>query len=629
MSKAGLRLRHLGFHGPKRPPAEVAFGPGLNVIYGASETGKSFIVETIDFMLGGRTPLRDIPERVGYDRVLLALETITGEGFTLLRSVDGGGFRAYTGVHLEPPTEEAQFTELADQHSEKSPHNLSRFLLERCALDGKRIRRNKAGETNSLSFRYLARLLIVTETRITEQRSPLVDDNPTADTPNFATFKLLLTGVDDSALVGSKSKTVEDQSREAQVDLLSQMLSEHRKRLGELTKDPDDLDDHLQKIESALSEHGEHLAATEGDYRSLVDRRRELRARLEEGRDRRSEIGSLLERFSLLERHYVSDLARLRGIEEAGTLFEVLAQAPCPLCGAQPAHHRLDSECDGNITVVVLAARAEIDKIALLRTELSQTIKALMREDTTFAKRLPKVEEQLKTVSAEVDRLIAPKLATLRATYAELADKRGRVREAMALLRTIENIESRRTNIGNSSEDRKESSISDGDLSTTIGEAFAQQVEVILKEWHFAEAERVYFDAKSRDLVIAGKARTARGKGLRAITHAAFTIALLEYCRAKETPHPGFVILDSPLLAYRAPEGPEDDLAGTDLDERFYSYLANLPTDVQVIIVENIDPPVTMRQRSQVTMFSKNPKGGRYGFFPIAWPPALASENER
>ena len=65
----GFRLRFLGFFGPQKPPATVTFGYGLNVIYGASNTGKSFIVEAIDFMLGGKPPLRDIPERVGYDRL--------------------------------------------------------------------------------------------------------------------------------------------------------------------------------------------------------------------------------------------------------------------------------------------------------------------------------------------------------------------------------------------------------------------------------------------------------------------------------------------------------------------------------------------------------------------------------
>lgn len=72
----GLQLRHLTFLSPIKEPATVSFSSGLNVIYGASNTGKSFIVESIDFMLGGKGPLSDIPERVGYDRVLLGVETL-------------------------------------------------------------------------------------------------------------------------------------------------------------------------------------------------------------------------------------------------------------------------------------------------------------------------------------------------------------------------------------------------------------------------------------------------------------------------------------------------------------------------------------------------------------------------
>src|SRR5215471_15407402 len=110
MSTPGLRIRHLAFHGPNRARASVEFGAGLNLIYGASDTGKSFVVEAIDFMLGGKTALRDIPERLGYSVVLLGIETMQGEQFTLWRSADGGHFRLFTGLHLEipPPDTEAR-----------------------------------------------------------------------------------------------------------------------------------------------------------------------------------------------------------------------------------------------------------------------------------------------------------------------------------------------------------------------------------------------------------------------------------------------------------------------------------------------------------------------------------------
>lgn len=109
-----------------------------------------------------------------------------------------------------------------------------------------------------------------------------------------------------------------------------------------------------------------------------------------------------------------------------------------------------------------------------------------------------------------------------------------------------------------------------------------------------------------------------KGKGLRAITHAAVKIGLMKFCRERDLPHPGFVVLDSPLLAYWKPEGDDDDLRGTDLKEMFYRYLLGLHKDNQVIIVENQHPPDFVYEEGNVTVFTKNPHQGRYGFFPIS-----------
>lgn len=616
-SLPGLRLRRLSFHGPAKDAAFLTFGPGLNVLYGASECGKSFVVEAIDFMLGGNKPLRDLPERVGYDQILLAFECLDGEAYTVVRSADGGHFKLYAGLLDQPPAADVQPKDLADQHSERNEDNLSMFLLARCGLGQKRVRKNKDGLTQSLSFRNVARLLIVDETEIPQQRTPLSDGNFTADTVNFSTFKLLLTGVDDSALNARASKDPGEQSKEAQLDLLDQMVGDYRERLKEVSKarTEEELRDQLSRLEASLEQHVGNLRSTEAEFQTAALRRRELRKRLEEGRDRHGEVESLLERFALLDRHYVSDIERLKAIEEGGTLFSVLRRTVCPLCGADPQHHRSHVDCDGDVDRVVAAARREIAKVELLRTELSVTLSDLSRESAGLSRRIPVVVNELSTLSDDVDELIAPKLTKLRASYAEFSDKRSEVREALVLYETIADIERRRDTLKESVEQTR-SSVSEGDLPAAVADGFAQAVEQILTTWHFPENGRIHFDPKAKDLVIGGKLRTARGKGLRAITHAAFTLGLLKYCKANGTPHPGFVILDSPLLAYREPDGIEEDLTGTDLKEQFYVYLQGLPSDQQVIIVENTDPPDAIKVLPQVAMFSKNPHSGRYGLFP-------------
>lgn len=614
----GLRLRHLSFHGPSRKFATIAFGPSLNVIHGASNTGKSFIVDAIDFMLGGKGPLRDIPERVGYNQILLAMETLEGSQFTLMRSTEGGAFHLFDGLHSDK-LPEGDGAPLADTHSDRNEENLSANLLARLDLAHKRVRRNKRGDTNSLSFRNLARLVLINEEEIIQQRSPLSDGNYTADTTNTSVFKLLLTGVDDSALATAQPRSPEEQSRNAQIDLLDQLIENHRRRVKELAGPPDELEAQRERLGDSMRSQGELLAVSETEFKDAAARRRDIARRLEDGRDRLTEITALLERFTLLDAHYRSDADRLRGIEEAGSLFGVLGAGVCPFCGSAPEHHR-KAECDFDADKAVGAARSEIRKIEVRQSELEQTIATLRKEALSFERRLPSLEDQLANVSGEIDRVVAPNLRLLRTAYRQLADKDGEVREALAIYRGLSDLEQRKAALereadatGNGS-----NSLSDVDLPTTTADKFAGIVLSTLKAWHFPDVDRVHFEAKTRDLVINGKSRTSFGKGLRAITQAAFTVSLLQYCREFETPHPGFIVLDSPLLSYREPEGDGDDLSGTDLNTHFFEFLSKLPDDRQVLVVENTDPPGDIQASVQTVKFTKIEGVGRYGYFPNA-----------
>ena len=610
---ARLQIRHLSFLGPHRATATVRFEAGFNVLYGASDTGKSFVLDTIDFMLGGKGPLRDIPEREGYDRILLGMQLTSGEAFTLHRSTAGGGFLLFEGLHETELPEGG--SELRDQHDERKDDNLSRFLLKKIGLADKRIRRNKLNETNSLSFRNLARLAIVDEEEIIQKRSPLSDGNMVADTPNTATFKLLLTGVDDSSLVAARSSP-QEHSRAGQIELLDQLISVNQNRIRQLSGPPKHLEEQEQKLETSMHSRAEQLAVRESEFRDASGRRRDARRKLEEASERLAEVDVLLERFNLLGQHYQSDVERLEGIKEAGTLFSTLADGICPLCGAEPTHQHRSGECEGNSEQVVKAATAEISKISSLQTDLAKTIRQLTTESRSLGRRLPALEQDVLEVSTKIETELAPNLRAIRTSYAELADKRAEVREALGIYQNLKDLEDRRTALELEEKDGP-GNTADANLPASSLDKFSVEVQKILQNWHFPNADRVFFDQKTRDLVINGKNRTSFGKGLRAITQSAFTIGLLEYCKQQGTPHPGFALLDSPLLSYKEPDGADDDLRHTDLKMRFYDYLKKISDDQQVIIVENTDPPDDVRAMPRAQRFTGNPKEGRAGLFPV------------
>jgi hypothetical protein len=218
MTMPWLRLRHLCFTGPEKPKAKVEFDAGLNVIYGASDTGKSFVVETIDFMLGAKGPLSDIPERVGYDRIFLGIETSEKTSFTLTRATTGGQFRTYEGLHDSVPAGAAAVV-LAAAHSPKKTTNASRFLLGKVGLDGRKVRTDADNETRGVSFRDLCHVCLITETDIQKKGSPIETGQVVSKTVEHSVFKLLLTGVDDSALVPAAHVAAASQSRAGKLEV--------------------------------------------------------------------------------------------------------------------------------------------------------------------------------------------------------------------------------------------------------------------------------------------------------------------------------------------------------------------------------------------------------------------------
>src|SRR5690625_1963226 len=91
-----IQIKQLRLISKEKEDAIVVFNSGLNVLCGASDTGKSYVAETLDYMFGGSQPPRDIPEAVGYSSIELTL-FVEGDGYFLLkRGYDGGDFLLFS-----------------------------------------------------------------------------------------------------------------------------------------------------------------------------------------------------------------------------------------------------------------------------------------------------------------------------------------------------------------------------------------------------------------------------------------------------------------------------------------------------------------------------------------------------
>jgi hypothetical protein len=620
MSFQGLALRYIRFLGPDKEPADYKFNTGLNILWGSSDTGKTFLLSAIDYMLGSGT-LKDIPQRVGYDRVLLGITVASGQDYTLQRSTNGGSFRRFDGLLTETPKDKKAGKTLSAIHTTKNFNNLSHWLLQQIGLDNKEILFNgTTGETKSLGFRALAHLCVILYPKITQDISPLYHGQYHDYVREYGVFKLLLTGNDDSAITPETAEDVSVVHAPKPVvrpEVLEQMVYTYEDELAKLTDKPEKLDDEEEALEEQIEKLRASVRTMEGQITETTEQRREVYDRFSRLTNRRDEISELQARFRLLDQQYTNDLRRLRAIEESGQFFVLRDPMPCPLCGALPEGQHHEAVCDGNVAAVTQAAAAEIAKIKILQAELHDTITSITTENVSVVAERNTLEGQLRGYQQQIDAALTPQFGFAQKSYEELIEKRANIRQAIIIYKRL--VATRRrldepTPPQLTMPEPTEPSSVDHYISKSVLRDFSKKVENILNEWHFPNATDVYFDELTRDIVIGGRARGSRGAGLCAITYSAFTVALFDYCRSLNMPHPGFVVLDSPLLAYKEPKGEDEGIAGTDLKLRFYEHLSRFAGQQQVLIVDNTTPPP--EYIGKAIEFTGNPEIPRYGLFP-------------
>lgn len=615
-----IQLTHLTVAGQNLPPATIDLAAGTSVVHGPSDTGKSFIVDAIDFALGS-SGLKEIPELLGYTHVMLGVRSEDGRQVTLARPIASGRIGIYPGDLREAP-EAPPEQSLATKHNAATTDNLSRFLLALIGLDEKRIRKNVRNETVSLSFRHLAHFSIVDETQMQSEVSPVFTGNVMSRTAELSVLKLLLEGNDDSSLEAVESNQDRNRLKAAKAEVIESMISELEHRLDQQPS-AEELKDQLANLNSSIAAQSSSLddssASRSSALREVADEQ-DLLAKL---RAQFTNNGALKARLSLLDEQYSSDLSRLEMIGEAGSLLGFFDTSTCPFCGSDAlAPHDTSAVAHSTETPFADSVESEMRKTELLRADLLLTLDELQQEQNVirddFAASRSRLAER-QTALAELDANLRPVKSEIRM----LVEARSTVESALALWAQLDSLKARLTAI------MAETAAETAAAATAIGlltiDAFSAQISALLAEWGFPDADTVRYDRSEQDIVAGGQLRAAHGKGVRAILHAAFSIALAQYCVARDLPHPGFVVLDSPLVTYRPPThdepvGEDEDLP-VDFTARFYASVEAVDPRIQVIVMENVAPPDNGATQISDIAFSKSAASQvRYGFFAVARP---------
>jgi hypothetical protein len=607
----GMRLLHLTFAGNGKQTAQVVFDPRLTVIYGASDTGKSFVTESIDYMLGARK-LSMIPEAEGYTQILLGIQFADGQVITLMRGVNSARVNVFD-QDLRGLVYRAADLVLSAQHSSRSSKNLSRYLLERIGLDGALLSTNDTGATKAVTFRDLLHLCLISETRMVSKTPPVLNSTGTSgQTARKSVLKLLLTGRGEQP-TRHQPNAGQKRVHKGKINLLDELILGLQRQLDPQGGNETELGEQLRRVLEHQDSAAVSLRGVAGRHAQAVARRTGLSVDLAQFEQRLTEVDDLLGRFGLLRSQYESDLDRLAMVEEAGNLLGYFHTGTCVYCGAEPEHQTAGHSAQ-ETTVLHAAVRAEDTKTRQLLSDLHLTIDGLREQREEIAGKRVRNLQGSAAADQEIT-AIEEELRPLEDRAAELMSARSRIEAQLGLHHRIQELEEVRAEL-----------VADGavpggpparGIPAGIIAGFDRAIARTLEQWQ-VHVHNVAYDQYSAELFIGDHARAGHGKGMRAVLHSAFAVSLADYCLHHGHHHPGLVVLDSPLVTYRQPgirRTSDPELPDSVIDY-FYRDLFQRFTG-QAIVVENSDPPVDIAQQAQVYMFSRDPREHRFGFFPV------------
>ena len=607
-----FRLERLRVEGAGKVPAELSFSKGLSVIFGATNTGKSYAFEVLEHLMGSDRAPKDIPQSSGYNRGYLELLTSAGERYVIERVFKNDSVRLRRGTLLEPD-EPLEGDTIAAEHKKGDRSTLSARLLDLFGFGARQILfSEKTGVKNEVGFRNVAHLTMVDEIRIQESRSPALGGQWTQITSEKRLWNLMLTGLDDTDLPSKPASKKEVKlSVDAKIEWISQYITKQEAVLKQILGEPDDLDARLLKVNAAMQESTMAISADSSRLAALEERRKQAWITLAEVKDRRVVVGEHLSRFNLLQTYYDTDIARLNAVIEAGASFERLSSGHCAVCGELPSS-------ENTVEGFTRAASIELDKVRRLASDLKDTISVLLAEELELQVRESKAADERKMISDEIETELKPRTSIAADSLRDLVQAKSALDRAVNIKAELADLAQSLKGLEAEKKIKVPKVAKIEKVSTRTAAAFCDVVAATLKAWKYPITGSVAFDPDKFDLVLGNQDRGSMGKGHRAITHAAFIVSLMRYCRMQDLPHPGFVVLDSPLNPYRGKS------MGIDLDApvneevkaAFYEDLAADTSGDQFIVFENIPPPAHLRDQITYAHFTDNAENGRQGFFP-------------
>lgn len=573
----------------------VEFDAGLNIIYGESNTGKSLIVDCIDYMFGASEhrfePKLDLKEI----RMLLDVD---GHRLTMTRRIDSNDFEVSS---LVPGIDSDTYK---TGNAKKSISNVWLQLMG--IKDEVKIIQTLTGKPQRLTLRTFHHILLIDEQRVQAVNSVLssgIGFNKKVSTPVLSSLLYFATGNNYLPEEAGKDSTTRKERKDAVKKFVDRSMSKlAEKKISELQnlskESPAEIQ---QKVDQVLNAIG----AMEGALEEATNQSRIIADKIIEIDSQIAECRVLQNRNASLQTQYDSDIKRLTFIVEGDIHGEDIPRLDhCPFCNGELPKGKEES--------CMAAAVAEVTKIEAQIRDLRSVQESIVAEMKELTSSRSNLVEQRRQIDTRIRAELRPQISQLRAHLADytLALNQYKAKELIESFSKVLVSELRVT-------EEEESVVVNVNVPRKFNEIFEDKLNAILKnlleECNYQNFTGARFDSDDYDVVVNGHMKKSQGKGFRAFLNTILALAVQKCLEEYNKYQPGLLVVDSPILSLKEKEDHigEEHTSET-MKAGLFKYLLSHQDERQIIIIENEIPKIDYSS-AHLEEFTKDENRGRYG----------------
>lgn len=578
--------------GSGKPDSIIELSNGVNIIYGPSNTGKTYIVKCIDYMFGSEREPIDIS--TGYQYIKIIVRTQCGT-ITMSRKIGENKIEVSSNDNNVPSGKYA--TKASRTNYDKTINSVWLSLIG--INDLHLVISNENYKKQILSWRTFSHMFMLTETKIISEYSAILSGRDTSNTAVIASLIFLLSGQDFAETETKDTKEIKEAKKDAVKAYINKelfRLSERNQELLAQLKENPNIDIAVE-IEKIMAE----ISTNEKRINSSIEENQKILAQLYEKNENLSECNVLLNRYDELTTQYDADLKRLNFIVDGEANLNASFSTHCPFCDGEVVVKKNQNYID--------AAKSDYKKIKLQAKDLESASKELRSEKLSLEQEIGTLMAKKKSIEELIEKELKPQVFNLKEKLSAYKDAIECQKEIDILKKLSE--QKTADMIENDTDEESELKFKVKEhLDYSFINELSNGIKSFLENCNYDNLLSVIFDKADMDIVINGKKKSSNGKGYNAYFNSVVAIVLSRYMESKAKYSPDFLVLDSPILSLKEKETkkPSETMRNT-----LFENIVDNQKGIQTIVIENEIPEINYKD-ANIIHFTKEKNNGRYGF---------------